>query len=302
MRQAAIAVFVALSCSLAPESHVLSLGFSQGQESRYSFHLISSQTEEMGGVRQTTTIDIRAVATQTVQSVGTDGVADVTLTLSNLNLTTTVQGETSETELDSLVPYQSLRLASDARQLALNRLGVAAVSPLGAANSAGAPVWAVLPSRAVMIGDSWTKSYMQTNPLGTGVISIKARSRYLRDEAVNGSSTAVVHAASEASVDIVIDSVKLPSTAYVQPPRSQTGVAGVIERTITLVTSTRIQGWTTAEVTTWLDVASRRVVKTEMTSAVTGTMVLAVAPIAALGGTEAPYTFTGSQKLTMEPM
>lgn len=302
MRRTAVAVLLVVSCTFHSDTHLLSLTFSKDQQSRYSFHLLSSQTVDTHGVSQTSSVDIRAIATQTVVSVGPGGIADVTLTLSNVHMKTTAEGQTSEADLDASFPFQEVSLAPDARQLTIDRVGIAATSPLGEAGEAGAPVWSVLSSGTVKVGDSWTRDYDQANPLGSGTVHMKTTSTYVRDEIVDGAATAVVDTKSKAWLDFTIDSAKLPSTTYMQPPQTQTGAAGVVQRTITLVTSTQVMGSTTSEVTTWVDVNAHRVVKTQMSGAIKGTLVLVVAPVAALSGTEGPYPITGSRTLTLDPV
>jgi hypothetical protein len=279
------------------QAHTLALAHNKGDRFEYSLHLIADESTDTGSRSEPVKLDIRAEATETVQSVDSSGVADITVSLSGVGMTLSSAGQTTTTTLSVPLPFQELKVASDGRVLSSNGPTFTGTSPLGGANGVGGSIFPVLPDRAVKPGDTWSKVFDQVNPFGTGTIHLSTESRYLRDETVKGIDSAVIATTSVATVDLTIDSANLPQTAYLRPP----GVAGVAQKATSLVTAIAIKGTTTSEVTAWIDIGSHRVVKSTMHAATDARLSLIMTLGSLLPGQSEDVAIKGTETLDLEP-
>ena len=152
-------------------------------------------------------------------------------------------------------------------------------------------VIAVLPDNAVKPGDSWTKSYDQASPFGSGSTHVTANSKYLRDETFHGVKAAVVETTTSANIDLSMTP-------------TQQGAAGGSP-------GTSIQGKWTTDVTSWIDPSAHRLLKTLMKGTTDITMTTSVQPgppIASPDGSpvippgiSGPFAMKGSSTLDLEP-
>jgi hypothetical protein len=265
----------------------LKLAYSKGATYTYKLHMTMDETVDIASISEPIQVDMTATEKETVDSVDSSGVADVTVTLSGLSMKTTVMGQSSTTTTD--VPASHMKLASDGRVLSFNGLSFSGGSPFGAAGASG-PGTAILPDSAVKPGDTWTKNYDQQNPLGTGTIHVTTTSKYLRDEKVNGTQAAVVQTKVTTPMDMTIDFSKFGQMTGSANPVPLPGIQGMT-----------IQGSQVADVTTWLDNGAHRMLKTTMSDKIDASFSFVMAPGTAFPGPAGPYSIKGTQTMDLTP-
>jgi hypothetical protein len=285
VRRLVLIAFLAISCGAVPaQARTLSLAFHSGDTYRYSFHSTTKQTIVAGGMTLPTDIELTAAETVKVNSVDSSGVADLTLTVSNFAIKGTTGGVTNTT---SGMPAMTMdvKVAADGRIVSMDGNQLAAGNPFLAFSGMGGGffVTAVLPSNTVKPGDTWSKDYDQANPGGTSSIHVTSKSKYLRDESVNGVNAAVVETTSSGSIDM---NISAPSAAG-----ATTGGFG----------GTSIKGTVTTDVTTWIDPNGRRVLKTHSTESNDGTMTINLSSSSALPGLTGPATIKGTGTTDLTP-
>lgn len=245
-RLAVLAFFLVAGCGPigVAQAHVLALGFKAGDTYRYKFHSTSQQTAGIGGTTIPIELDTTANETVKVNSVDSSGVADLTLALSDYTLKTVSAGITNTTT--GVNPKSiEIKIRADGTVVSIDGSTVASGSPLAAFAGVGSGYFIapVLPGNAVKVGDTWTKTYDQKDPNGSATIQIASNSKYVRDETINGISTAVVETKSDGTLTIA------------GPATTNVADAGV-----------SMKGTFTTDVTTWIDPSSHRIVKSHSTS------------------------------------
>jgi hypothetical protein len=288
----ALFAFFAVACGALPvQARSLTLAYRAGDTYRYTFHSITKQTMDAGGMTIPTEIEMTAKEKVTVKSVDSTGAADLAITLSSFGLKSTTGGVTNTT---TGLPDTTMdvKVAADGRILSMDGNQYAGSNPFLAFSGMGGGffVTAVLPSNAVKPGDTWSKDYGQAVADGSGSIQITSHSKYLRDESVNGINTAVVETTSKGSIDV---SLGMPPAASGQPNASPLG-GGTF-------TGLTIKGTVTADVTTWIDPSDHRILKTHATETNEGTMTFDISgqnPLPMLSG---PITMKGSSTTDLDP-
>jgi hypothetical protein len=285
VRRLVLVAFLAVACGAVPvQAKSLSLAFHSGDTHRYSFHSSTKQTIVAAGVTLPTDIEMTAGETVKVNSVDSTGVADLALTLNNFVIKSTTGGVTNTT---TGIPDTTtdIKVAADGRVVSVDGSQVAAGNPFLAFSGVGGGffVTAVLPSNTVKPGDTWSKDYDQANPGGTGSIHVTSKSKYLRDESLNGVNAAVVETTSNGAIDINIGA---PAAAGATPG----GFGGM-----------SIKGTVTTDVTTWIDPSGHRVLKTHSTESNDGTMTINLSSSTALPGLTGPVTIKGSGTTDLTP-
>ena len=177
-------------------AQTISLAFKQGEQFKYALHFTGTFSAQIGSVTQDVKLDARATETVTISAVESDGTADMTLTLSDLTITTTGKASdgsttTSTTTQTNAIPPQQLKVAPDGRILSINGQSISSESPFGVLAGTYL-VYAVLPDSAVKPGDTWSKSYDQAQPGGSSSVHVTSNSTYLRDESFHGVNAAVI--------------------------------------------------------------------------------------------------------------
>jgi hypothetical protein len=228
-----------------------------------------------------------------VQSVDSSGVADLSVALSSIVVKGQADGVTNSTTGLTLPP-QEIKIAADGRLLSVNGISSEGGFPFGM-GTGGDLVSAVLPDTPVKPGDTWSKDYDQANPLGSGPIHVTSKSKYLRDESLQGVNAAVVETTSNAAVEFTIDTsaLALPTSGTSVPstfPLPQTGMQGMT-----------IKGTATSDVITWIDPNGHRILKSHMTSKTTGNLSFVLAPGSALPGLIGPMSIQGSATVDVLP-
>ncbi|TMG26497.1 MAG: hypothetical protein E6H97_08320, partial [Chloroflexi bacterium] len=170
-RLTAVAVLL-VACGILPvHAQAISLAFKQGEQFKYALHFTGTFSAHIGAVLQDVKIDAKARETVATTAVESDGTADMTLTLSDLTITTTGKAAdgsttTSTTTQTNAIPPQQLKVAPDGRILSINGQNISSESPFGVLTGSYL-VYAVLPDSAVKPGDKWSKSYDQAQPGGS---------------------------------------------------------------------------------------------------------------------------------------
>ena len=270
-------LLVAAACgSFGAQAHTLSLAYKAGDTYKYKFHATSKQTASMSGMAIPITLDMTADESVSVKSVDAGGVADLTLTLTDLSIKTVTGGVTNTT---TGVPSNStdVKVRSDGTVVSVDGKDVTSGNPLSAITGLGGGffVTAVLPDHAVKVGDAWSKTYDQAFPKGLGMLHVVSNSKYVRDENVNGVSAAVIETSSTGSIDM-----------------NGTSTAKQLS----------VNGTFTTDTTTWLDPSGHRVIKShaaghdEVTITIPSLSTTANAPMI-----QGPVTATGDSTTDLNP-
>jgi hypothetical protein len=283
MKRLIVVALFALACGAVPaQAQTLSLGYHSGETFKYTFHSTTKQTMGASGMTVPADIEISAAETVKVKSVDSAGTADLAITLSNYNVKSTTAGVTNtttgipETTLD-------LRVAADGRVLSMDGQQFAGADPFLVFSGLGGGffVSAVLPGNAVKPGDTWSKSYDQANPGGTGTVHVTSQSKYLRNESLQGVNAAAVETTSNGSLDMTLG----PTAA---------GGGSVLG-------GLSIKGTVTSDVTTWIDPANHRLLKTHSTESNDGTINVSAAASPAVPGLTGPITIKGTGTTDLRP-
>ena len=284
-RLTAVAVLL-VACGILPvHAQAISLAFKQGEQFKYALHFTGTFSAHIGAVLQDVKIDAKARETVVTTAVESDGTADMTLTLSDLKITTTGKAAdgsttTSTTTQTNAIPPQQLKVAPDGRILSINGQNISSESPFGVLTGSYL-VYAVLPDSAVKPGDKWSKSYDQAQPGGSSSVHVTSNSTYLRDESFHGVNAAVIETKSAAdfTMNLLPPKSPLPNTANGTSAGPTPGGLG------------SVQGSETSDTTSWVDPAAHRVLKSSMKATLRAT----------IAEFENQVTVTGTQTVDLEP-
>ena len=292
MRRLAIIALVAVACgTITAHAQPLSLAYAKGATYHYTLHMTSNLSTDMG-ISAPLKMEMTAKEAVTVSSVDSKGVAHVSLTFSDVHMIMSMTGAGSSTTIDqtqSSVPTVDLEIGPDGRVLSVNGLDVSRQMMFGF-GGASSFVVAVLPDNAVKPGDTWSKSFDQPSPYGSGAIHVTANSRYLRNETFHGVQAAVVETATSADIDLSMTP-------------TQQGAGSGFPGTI-------IKGTTTSDVTSWIDPSAHRLLRTLMKGSDDITMSTSVQPAPAASPNGSPtispgftglFTMKGSETVDLEP-
>jgi len=289
---AVLAVAAAACGSLGVQPHTIALAYKAGDSFKYKLHATADYTIGVQGISLPLKLDVAGDETATVKSVDSTGTADVTLAISNMTVKTTVGGTTNSTTSTKTTNVE-LQIASDGRIVSVNGNALGSGSMPGI--SPGGLISAILPDSAVKPGDTWTKDYDQANPKGTGSVHVTTRNKYARDENVGGVNTALVESNIASAINLTFDASSLGTGGIGLPSTS----GGSATRAIKSIT---ISGTTTSDVTSWVDVSARRLVKTHSTGTLDGTLTITPMPgQTATPGLSGPITVKGTQSLDVDP-
>lgn len=288
MKRLALVALLAISCGATQaQAQTLSLAYSKGATYTYKAHMTLDETVNLGAVQEPVNVDMSASETQTVNSVDSTGVADITITLTAVSIKTTVGGVTSTTTTS--VPTEDVKVGSDGRVVGINGLAFSGGSPFGAAGGGGTGS-AIFPDGSVKPGDTWSKVYDQTNPLGTGSVHVTTTSKYMGDEIINGTQTAVVATAINTPMDMTIDFSTFGQMTGSAMTLPITGIQGM-----------SIKGTQVAHATSWLDAKGRRLVKSTMSSVIDATFSFVMSASSTIPGLTGPFAIKGTQTMDLTP-
>jgi hypothetical protein len=290
VRRLALVALFAFACGAAPaHAQSLALAYHSGAAYKYKFHSTANETTDIGGTTVPVTLDMTASETVTVKSVDSSGNADLSIGLSNMTMKTSANGITNTTT-GMPSPTVDIKIGADGRILSVNGSTMVGGSPFSSfSGMSGGFVSAVLPDTAVKPGDTWSKDYDQSNPLGSGSIHITTKSKYLRDESLQSINAAVVETTSTGSIDISIDMSKIGGATggTAIPPGGPKGMT--------------IKGTMASDVTTWIDPSGHRVLKTHMTGSTTAAMTIDLPAGTTTPGVTGPFSIKGAETTDLTP-
>ncbi len=292
MRRLALVALLTLACGALPaHAQTLSLAYRAGDVYKYRFHATSTGEVNVMGTNAPVNNELTALETVTVQSVDPSGIAAVSLALSEITIKSEFNG-TSSTTTGIPLPAVAIKIASDGRILTVNGTSLEADLPFST-GLAGNLVSAVLPDTPVKPGDTWSKDYDQTSlpSPATGTIHVTTKSKYLRDESLQGVNAAVIETTSGAAIDVTLD-MSLPPPGSTPPPFPVPTMGGG---------GITVKGTTTSDVTTWIDPGNHRMLKSHMTATTNGTITFVMAPGSKMPAALGPMSMSGNETLDLTP-
>ena len=284
-RLIAVAVLL-VGCGILPvHAQTISLAFKQGEQFKYALHFTGTFSAHIGSLTQDVKIDAKAKEAVATTAVESDGTADMTLTLSDLTITTTGKAAdgsttTSTTRQSNPIPAQQLKVAPDGRILSINGQTISSESPFGVL-AGSYLVYAVLPDSAVKPGDKWSKSYDQAQPGGGSKVHVTSDSKYLRDESFHGVNAAVIETKSAADFTMNLLPPQSPHPSAPNATRASPTPGGLAA----------VQGSLISDTTSWVDPGAHRVLKSSMKATLK----------ASIAEFENQVTITGTQSVDLEP-
>lgn len=263
--------------SSSNQAAMLMVAFKQGDTYRYHY---SSRLDGTITVGQSPQMPIKAEgsadATWNIVSVDPNGYSTVDLTLSNLKTSFTSSfppGSTSTTTTTTTTQHFQFKVAHAGEILSCGGPSVPPSPFLPVQGGLGPPCTdqflATLPGHPVKPGDTWTKTFTRSNPLGQGSITYTTQNRFLRYENLKSGRAAVIETTAEVPVDVTVDLGKLMqgvASTSPSPPAFAFPASGQIHE----------QGTSTTVSTTWLDANTNQVEKvvtvdtSDMTTSLTG--------------------------------
>ena len=294
-RLAVAALFLLAACGSVNtvQAHTISLAYKAGDTYKYALHFVLKYTIGVQSMSIPLDLDLSGKDTVKVNSVDSTGVADATITVSDLSAKTTVNGTTNTTTTASTTV--EVKIGPDGRVISVNgnAMGSSGSFP-GMSGTDSGLVSAILPDKPVKPGDTWTKSYDETGLAGsTGTLHVTSDNKYLRDEKVSNVNAAVVESKINANLDLTFDMSKLGGGGTPLFPSGGAGSGGLQGMTM--------KGTTTSDVTSWIDSGARHIVKSHSTGSVDATLDFQMAAGETIPGLTGPITFKGTQTLDMNP-
>lgn len=287
MRRVIAVAVLLVACGILPaHAQTITLAFKQGEQFKYTLHFTGGFSAHIGSISQDVKIDAKAKETVAITAVEPDGTADMTLTLTDLKITTTGKASdgsrtTSTTTQKDAIPPQQLKVAPDGRILSINGQSISSESPFGVL-AGSYLVYAVLPDSAVKPGDKWSKSYDQAQPGGSSTVHVTSNSTYLRDESVSGVNAAVIETKSSADFTMNLFAQQSPTPNAPNGTRAGPTPAGGVGA---------MQGSVTSDTTSWVDPSAHRVLKSSMKATLKAT----------INEFENQVTVTGTQSVNLDP-
>lgn len=289
-----MALFLVAACGSvnAVEAHTISLAYKKGDTYKYALHFVLNYTIGIQTMSIPLNVDLSGKETVKVNSVDTNGVADATITVTDLSAKAEVNGTTNTTTTASTTV--DVKIGPDGRIISVNgnAMGSSGSFP-GMSGTDSGLVTAILPDKPVKPGDTWAKSYDQAGLMGsTGTLHVTTDNKYLRDEKVSNVQAAVVDSKINAMIDLTFDMSALAGSGGTSlfPSGGSAGVQGMT-----------MKGTTTSDVTSWIDSSARRIVKSHSTGTVDATLDFQLAAGQTMPGLSGPITFKGKQTLDMNP-
>lgn len=238
------------------QPETVALAFKSGDTFKYKFQSHTNQTVAMGAMTMPINVDVTADEAVKVNSVDSDGVADLTVTMTNVKVTTTTNGVTNTTTIAS--ETSQLKIGKDGRPVSMNGAQISGDNPFGAFAAMGGSFFisAVMPDGKVNKGDNWNKTYDQNSADGSTKVHITSTSTYLGQQ--NGQQGVKTH--SDGTFNATFDFSKMAS----KPESTALPIGNIKGMTMT--------GTLTSDVTSWIDPNTHRIIRTSSTALDDGTM------------------------------
>lgn len=299
-RLAVLLLLLVAACgSVGASAHAIALAYKAGDVYKYALHMSLKYTIAASGISIPLEMDMSAKETSTVKSVDSTGTADITVDLTDMTMKMTMAGTTNSTNTTTPTSIE-MKVASDGHIVSVNgnALGSNAFPSLGGMQ--GGLVSAILPDKPVKPGDTWSKSYDQPNPMGSGTSHVTTDNTYTGDEKVGSVNANVVVSKIKATLDLTLDLGSIFGGTGM-PAGPAAGPGGSSFQGLT------IKGTARSDVKSWIEPGSRHLVKTHSTGTLDATMTVNL-PSPSAGGATAttpglsgPITFKGTQALDLNP-
>ncbi len=299
----AIVAIVTLACGAASvQAQRLALAYSAGDTYRYRLHITSDSTIAFGVAPQAFKLDMAASETVSVRAVDAQGVADVSVSVTNVTMKMSINGSQGSSSSTTTLPNPpmpaiELKIAKDGRVLSINGSSLSGNFMFGL-GVGGSLVSAVLPDKPVKLGDTWSKDYDQANPAGTGSVHVTTASKYLRNETVKSVNAAVVETTSTARFDLTMDiSGLVPKPVIGASPPAGTASAPLPNG----LQGVTLKGTVSSVTTSWIDLSGHRMLKTLMNAKSDLTMSFVMAAGSSVPIGMGSFESKGSQTVDLEP-
>ncbi len=263
----------------------LALAFTEGRSERYSIHQTMDATIAGDGLgEQAFTMEMTQDVTWSVVDVDADGVA--TVELATTDLAGTVNGETLPVDAAD-VPTLEFRIAPDGRIVSAGGLAFGgAGQPHGFGFPGMGQITPILPDPGAEVapGDTWEKEFSQDVPFGGGSIRFTAKSRYDRNQMVDGRTAAVIVTQMDVPLDFTLRLSELMSSLGRElGATGATGMEALADATF------EYGGGGTFRQTSFVDLGAEEVLRTRSSGEFDITMTIAGVP-----AIEGQITFGGS--------
>jgi hypothetical protein len=293
-RLALIALVLVAACGsvgAGSQAHAIRLAYKAGDSYKYSLHFVLNYTIGVQGVSLPLNMDMSGKESVKVKSVDSSGVADLSITLTDMSVKVSVNGTTNTTTTASSTV--EVKVGPDGHIISVNGSAMSGSGSLpGLSGTDSGLISAILPDKPVKPGDTWTKNYDDTNFMGsTGTLHVTTDNKYLRDDNLNNVNAAVVESKINASLDLTFDTSSLGGGSSLFPAAG--GSSGL--------QSMSMKGTTKSDVTSYIDASAGRILKSHSTGSVDATINLNMAAGSAAPGLTGPITFKGTQTLDMNP-
>ncbi len=284
-----LAIVIVAACgSFGAQAHTVSLAYKAGDTYKYGLHIVMKYTITAAGLSIPFNLDMSAKESIAVKSVDASGTADLGVAVSNMSLKTSING-TTNTTTTTTAQSLDMKVAKDGRIVSINGTAFDNTSFGGVSGVQGGLISAILPDKAVKPGDTWSKTFDQPNPFGVGSSQVTSNNTYLRDE----NNAAVIESKINGTLNMSIDPSALAGQSGT-PVVPSTGATGGVQ-------SISIAGTSTSDVTSWIDLSAKRLVKTRSTGSVNATLTVNMAAGSTTPGLTGPVTFKGTQTLDLTP-
>jgi hypothetical protein len=255
-----VGAFALVSAGRDDDAHAqpLSLVFTAGRSESYSIHqtIDGSLSSELIGGEQPITLDMTQRVTWTVTDVDPRGIATIEVTIDHVS--GSVDGRPLPAASTAIPPVE-IRVAPDGRVVSAGGL---ALGGAGQTQGFGFPgmsqLTPILPDDGVAVapGDTWHKSFSQPFPFGDGKIAFTARSRYERDETIDGTPAALISTDMDVPLDFTVNVGELLDA--VGSGDARTGATGLdLLRDATLT----YDGAGTISQTSWVDLDAKELLR-----------------------------------------
>jgi len=195
--------FVGPKKSSPPPKTTLALSLTNGQSIRYQFVMRIAATGKVGGASILNSDQLSGMMTWHVDSIDAQGAASITAKAPQV--VEAMNGKKFPASAQSF----HVKIGSDGRVPAQVGFGTTSGKDNSGPGMPGSDqITPLLPGHPVTVGDSWTTSFDQTNPMGTGVIHYQATSKLLRFAQVGDVKTAVVYTTADLPIDVSLSTRK----------------------------------------------------------------------------------------------
>ena len=278
-------VFLSVRSGEHAEAQPLALAFTEGQSESYEIHqtMDGQISSPLLGGDQPLAMDLTQVVRWVVTHVDADGLATIELTVSEMS--GTFNGAPIPSDPAAARPIE-FEVAPDGEIVSAGGL---ALGGAGQTQGLGFPwmgqITPILPQDGgpVAPGDTWERSFSQDVPFGEGAVAFEARSRYDRNETVDGHQAAVIVTDMTVPVDLTL---RIADLLDALGESGSTGASGPNQLSDASLSS-RGEGSFTQ--TSSVDLQAQELLRTESSGSFDLTMALAGIP-----GFEGEIGFTGT--------